>query len=77
MIAMITEELAVIMTVEATMNDMIEGMMFIMLVVQDIRGADEVEVIFLEEAITVQCTMIVTEKEEESVVNHLMAVSLL
>ena len=44
MIAMITEEVAVTMTVEATMNDMIEGMMFIMLVVQDIRGADVVEV---------------------------------
>ena len=44
MTATITEGVAVIMTVEATMNDMIEDMMFIMLVVQGIKVADEVEV---------------------------------
>ena len=41
---MITEEVVVTMMAEATMNDMIEDMMFITLVAQDIRGAAEVEV---------------------------------
>lgn len=44
MIAMITEEVAVIMTAAVTMNDMIEDKMFIMLEVQDTRGVDEAEV---------------------------------